>query len=123
MIPSKTNVVIELEIKRGIVMKKSENLHNYVPVTLVLLSDKLMIFYNNTFSSPDCSIPISQLLSASILAEPSISFYLGISQDYSFCTASLYHTLYSKFINSELIILPQQQNGQKLSFLLEINKE
>lgn len=84
MVPSKTNVVVELEIKRGLAMKKSNQLHNYIPVTLVLLSDKLLIFHTSIFSA-DCSISLSVVLSASIDAESSISFYHGISQDCSFC--------------------------------------
>jgi hypothetical protein len=85
MVPSRNNVVIELEIKRGMVMKKSEDLNLYVPAILVLLSDKLMIFHDNTCSSPDGSILISQLLSASVVAAPSISIHHGISKDCSFC--------------------------------------
>ena len=79
--PSITNVMV---IKRGSAMKKQSRLHNYAPVTLVLTHSSLMYFHEDSKTKPACTIPLSAVISATIVSEPSISFYYGISQECSF---------------------------------------
>ena len=76
------NIVIIL--KEGPAMKKQSRLHNYAPVTLVLTSCSIMYFHDRSNPKPACTIPLSAVISACIVTEPSISIYHGVSQDCSF---------------------------------------
>ena len=77
----KNNVII---LKKGSAMKKQSRLHNYAPVTLVLTACSIMYFHDNSNPTPACTIPLSAVISACIVTEPSISIYHGVSQDCSF---------------------------------------
>ena len=76
-----SNLVI---LKQGPAMKKQSRLHNYAPVILVLTSSSIMYFHDGSNPKPASTIPLSAVISACIVTEPSISIYHGVSQNCSF---------------------------------------